>query len=153
MRIGTSYKQHRDLAERMGRYRHRLGHRRSFRCGDHGQARRQASARTRAALHGRRFHTHVPQAGLRMGRRCSLHRRGGNIRERGCARRMFDFITDGELEWADMGDVYDRIILGERSYDFVKGFENFRRADCMHVYFPSDSRTRSTNTSRRSSPL
>lgn len=55
---------------------------------------------------------------------------------RGSARRIFDFITDGELEWADMGEVYDRIILGENSYDFVKGRENFRAQ--LHEYFPSD---------------
>jgi all-trans-retinol 13,14-reductase len=55
---------------------------------------------------------------------------------RGITRRLFDFITDGELEWADMGDVYDRIILGENSYDLVKGFENFRAQ--LHEYFPGD---------------
>lgn len=55
---------------------------------------------------------------------------------RGSARRIFDFITDGELQWADMGDVYDRIILGEKSYDFVKGLENFRAQ--MHEYFPTE---------------
>jgi all-trans-retinol 13,14-reductase len=65
-----------------------------------------------------------------------VHYIGEVAHPRGMARRMFDFITDGELEWADMGDVYDRIILGERSYDFVKGFENFRAQ--LHEYFPSD---------------
>jgi len=55
---------------------------------------------------------------------------------RGSARRLFDFITDGELDWADMGDVYDRIILGENSYDFVKGLENFRAQ--LHEYFPTE---------------
>lgn len=55
---------------------------------------------------------------------------------RGSARKIFDFITDGELDWADMGDVYDRIILGENSYDYVKGLENFRAQ--MHEYFPSE---------------
>jgi len=55
---------------------------------------------------------------------------------RGMTSRLFDFITDGELEWADMGDVYDRIILGENSYDLVKGFENFRAQ--LHEYFPGD---------------
>jgi phytoene dehydrogenase-like protein len=55
---------------------------------------------------------------------------------RAASRRMFDFITDGELEWADMGEVYDRIILGDDSYDFVKGVESFRAQ--MHDYFPSD---------------
>jgi all-trans-retinol 13,14-reductase len=55
---------------------------------------------------------------------------------RGAARRIFDFITDGELEWADMGEVYDRIILGESAYDLVKGVDNFRAQ--MHEYFPRE---------------
>ena len=65
-----------------------------------------------------------------------LHYIGDVSDPRGSARRIFDFITDGQLEWADMGDVYDRIILGERSYDFVKGKERFRAR--MHEYFPSE---------------
>ncbi|MBW1833023.1 MAG: NAD(P)/FAD-dependent oxidoreductase [Deltaproteobacteria bacterium] len=55
---------------------------------------------------------------------------------RGSARRIFDFITDGQLDWADMGEVYDRIILGENSYDYVSGLENFRAQ--LHEYFPSE---------------
>jgi all-trans-retinol 13,14-reductase len=61
----------------------------------------------------------------------------GNVSDpRDSSRRLFDFITDGQLGWADMGDVYDRIILGDDSYDFVKGVEGFRAQ--MHDYFPSD---------------
>lgn len=51
-------------------------------------------------------------------------------------RRLFDFLTDGQLQWEDMGDVYDRIILGDNAYDFVKGRERFRAQ--MHEYFPRD---------------
>ena len=52
------------------------------------------------------------------------------------ARRMFDFLTDGELQWEDMGEVYDRIYLGDNAYDLVKGYENYRAK--LHGYFPSD---------------
>ena len=65
-----------------------------------------------------------------------VHYIGGVSHPRGMTRRLFDYLTDGELEWADMGDVYDRIILGESAYDLVKGFENFRAQ--MHEYFPQE---------------
>ncbi len=65
-----------------------------------------------------------------------VHYIGDVSHPRAAGRRIFDFITDGELEWADMGEVYDRIILGDRAYDFVKGLEPFRER--MHGYFPSD---------------
>jgi len=65
-----------------------------------------------------------------------VHYIGDVSHPRGSARRIFDFITDGELDWADMGDVYDRIILGDNSYDYVRGLENFRAQ--LHEYFPSE---------------
>jgi all-trans-retinol 13,14-reductase len=40
-------------------------------------------------------------------------------------RRVFDVISDGKLEWAPMDEVYDRIIIGGRRYDFRAGRENF----------------------------
>ena len=36
-------------------------------------------------------------------------------------RRLFDHVTEGRLEWASMGEVYDRIVLGEKAYDYVAG--------------------------------
>ena len=40
--------------------------------------------------------------------------------------QMFKYIGDGSLEWADMGEVYDKIIFGKDVYNFVKGPENFK---------------------------
>ena len=51
-------------------------------------------------------------------------------------RQAFDDLTDAQLEWADMGEVYDRIIIGEDAYDFVKGREAWRSR--MHEYFPAE---------------
>jgi all-trans-retinol 13,14-reductase len=65
-----------------------------------------------------------------------IHYIGGVNHPKALGRRLFDFITDGELHWADMGEVYDRIILGDNAYDYVKGLEGFRAK--MHEYFPSD---------------
>ena len=36
-----------------------------------------------------------------------------------------------------MGDVYDRIIIGNKTYDFVKGVENFKNK--LISYFPDES--------------
>jgi all-trans-retinol 13,14-reductase len=52
-------------------------------------------------------------------------------------KRMFDYITDGNLEWEDMGEVYDRIIIGDQSYNFVKGVENFKNQ--LKTYFPDEA--------------
>lgn len=51
-------------------------------------------------------------------------------------KKLFDYISDSKLEWADMGDVYDKIIVGDKEYDFVKGTQNFK--DKMTEYFPDE---------------
>ena len=134
MRIGTSYKQHPGLA-------------------DHWDAIVIGSgigglsvAATMAKLAGQRvlvLERHYTAGGFTHTFRrpgyewdVGVHYIGDVSHPRGSARRIFDFITDGELDWADMGDVYDRIILGENSYDYVKGLENFRAQ--LHEYFPSE---------------
>ena len=53
------------------------------------------------------------------------------------SRRMSDYITNGELDWADMGAVYDRIVLGSEIFDFPKGVSNLK--DQLKVYFPDES--------------
>lgn len=71
-------------------------------------------------------------------------------------RRLFDHLTDGELRWADMGAVYDRIVIGDDEYPLPAGREAFRGA--MHERFPKQTgaidayleRIRATNrTSKR----
>lgn len=61
----------------------------------------------------------------------------GQTDERTLLRRAFDEVTDGNLAWADMGDVYDRIIIGGDAYDFVKGRRRFREQ--MVGYFPGEA--------------
>jgi all-trans-retinol 13,14-reductase len=53
-------------------------------------------------------------------------------------RRIFDHLTDGRLQWASMPDVYDRIFIGNQSFDFPTGVQRFREA--MKNYFPRDAR-------------
>jgi len=52
-------------------------------------------------------------------------------------RAAFDHVTEGRLRWHSMPDVYDRIRIADRSYDFPSGLERFR--DRMKQYFPEES--------------
>ena len=54
------------------------------------------------------------------------------------ARRAFDHISGGSVEWQPMPEVYDRIIVGERRYDFAAGVENFREA--LKQWFPTEAK-------------
>jgi len=65
-----------------------------------------------------------------------IHYIGEVQRENSILRKLFDYITDHELKWADMGEVYDRIIIGDQHFDFVKGVKNFKKQ--MISYFPEE---------------
>jgi all-trans-retinol 13,14-reductase len=51
-------------------------------------------------------------------------------------RRLFDEVTGGALEWARMPEVYDRVLLGDRSYDLVAGGRRF--VDSLVERFPGE---------------
>ncbi len=51
-------------------------------------------------------------------------------------RAIFDHLTDGRLQWHAMPDVYDRVILGGRAYEFLSGAARFRER--LRDYFPSE---------------
>jgi len=51
-------------------------------------------------------------------------------------RALFDEITEGRLKWNAMPEVYDRIGIADRSYDFVSGADRF--AERMREYFPRE---------------
>jgi len=65
-----------------------------------------------------------------------IHYIGEMQRENSLLRKLFEYITDGELKWADMGEVYDRIVIGNQHYDLVKGVKNFKEQ--MISYFPKE---------------
>lgn len=52
-------------------------------------------------------------------------------------RRVFDVISDGNLDWAPMDARYDRIILGDKTYDYVAGREEFKAEIKQH--FPEEA--------------
>jgi len=60
----------------------------------------------------------------------------GQTQPKALLRRVFDHLTDGALEWADMGEVYDTIIIGDDVYELPAGRRNFRRR--MIEYFPGE---------------
>ena len=61
----------------------------------------------------------------------------GNVQsEKSILRKIFNYVSDSQLEWADMGPVYDRIIIGDKPYHFVKGVSNFKES--MIAAFPDE---------------
>ncbi len=65
-----------------------------------------------------------------------IHYIGEVQRPNSVVKKLFDYISDSNIKWADMGEVYDKIVIGEKSYDFVKGVQNFK--DKLAQYFPTE---------------
>ena len=66
-----------------------------------------------------------------------LHYIGGVQNPDSQLRRAFDLVTEAQLDWAPMPDVYDRFVIGDRTYDFVRGLEPFRAR--LREYFPKET--------------
>ena len=64
-----------------------------------------------------------------------IHYIGEVQRKQSAIKIIFDYITDSSLKWADMGNVYDKIIIGKKRYEFVKGVTNFKEQ--ILKYFPN----------------
>lgn len=62
----------------------------------------------------------------------------GEVHKPSTLRRVFDVISEGRLQWAEMEPEYDRIILGDEEYGFVAGRENF--ADMLKQRFPGEEK-------------
>jgi all-trans-retinol 13,14-reductase len=71
-----------------------------------------------------------------------IHYIGEVQRENSLLKKLFDYVTNGQLKWADMGDVYDRIIIGNQRFDLVKGVKNFKKQ--MISYFPEEEQAINT---------
>jgi len=65
-----------------------------------------------------------------------VHYIGDMGSERTSGRRLFDYITDGELKWAAMDDHFDRVFLGEEHHDLVAGKPAYR--DALVDAFPEE---------------
>ena len=53
-------------------------------------------------------------------------------------RAIFDVLSEGALEWAEMGPVHDRIVIGGDVFDFPKGAGNLRAM--LAARFPGEGR-------------
>ncbi len=53
-------------------------------------------------------------------------------------KKAFDYISDGKLKWADMGDVYDQAIIGGDVYNFRSGYKN--QVNQLIEYFPGEEK-------------
>ncbi len=51
-------------------------------------------------------------------------------------RKMFDYLTDGQLRWAPMDDEYDRFYVGDRVFNAMAGKTGFR--DNLVRQFPAE---------------
>jgi len=71
-----------------------------------------------------------------------IHYIGEVQRENSMLRKLFHYVSNGELKWADMGEVYDKIIIGDKHYDFVKGVKNFKSQ--LTTYFPEEEQAINT---------
>jgi len=65
-----------------------------------------------------------------------VHYVGGLHDKTSAASRWLDFLTEGRLAWAPMGDVYDRFLIGEKTYLFPTGRARWR--DTLAQRFPHD---------------
>ena len=71
-----------------------------------------------------------------------IHYIGEVQRENSMLRKLFHYVSDGNLKWADMGEVYDKIIIGDKHYNFVKGVKNFKSQ--LTAYFPEEEKAINT---------
>jgi all-trans-retinol 13,14-reductase len=60
-----------------------------------------------------------------------VHNRASDVR------RWLEFLTEGRLDWAPMGDVYDRFLIGGETYEFPAGRERWR--ETLKQRFPRDA--------------
>ena len=54
--------------------------------------------------------------------------------------KIFNYITEGRLKWEDMGEIYDKVILGDEEFHFVKGSENFKKEIKKNFSDPEDQK-------------
>ncbi len=64
-----------------------------------------------------------------------VHYVGEVHRPQSVLRQLFDHVTGGELRWAEMGEVYDRIVFGDEEFPLRAGVPAFK--DGLRERFPS----------------
>ncbi len=69
-----------------------------------------------------------------------LHYVGDMDRKGSLLRVVFEHITDKNLQWADMGEVYDKVIINDKVFEYRKGLQAWKQG--MKSYFPSEKDAR-----------
>lgn len=69
-----------------------------------------------------------------------LHYVGDMDRKGSLLRVVFEHITDKNLKWADMGEVYDKVVIKDKTYEYIKGLQNWKTR--MKEYFPTEADAR-----------
>ena len=65
-----------------------------------------------------------------------VHYLGEFHRERSMPARLMRYLCDHQLQWEELGNVYDKIIFGNEVYEFRKGPDQFK--DTLKSYFPDE---------------
>ena len=65
-----------------------------------------------------------------------LHYIGEVHKENSFIRKAFDYISNGQLQWTALDNVYDRAVFGQEEFEFVKGRE--AQIENLKKYFPED---------------
>jgi len=69
-----------------------------------------------------------------------IHYIGGNLHKpNSFLRRLFDYVSNGNLHWARMDDIYDRMVFPDKTYDFITGKGAF--LETMISYFPKEEKS------------
>jgi all-trans-retinol 13,14-reductase len=50
--------------------------------------------------------------------------------------KIFRYLSDEQLEWSPLDDVYDRAVFGDKEYEFVAGRDNMKQK--LKEYFPAE---------------
>lgn len=66
-----------------------------------------------------------------------LHYVGDMDRKGSALRIIFEYITDQNLKWADMGEVYDRVVINDKIFEYKKGLSQWKEQ--MKSYFPNEA--------------
>ena len=68
-----------------------------------------------------------------------IHYIGGNLHKpNSFLRRLFDYLSNNNLHWSRMDDVYDQIVFPDKTYDFITGKQSF--IERMISYFPKEEK-------------
>ena len=65
-----------------------------------------------------------------------VHYIGEVHRAKSPLRKVFDLVSEKRLKWQAMDPVYDQIIIGDESFDFIAGTDNF--INSLSTQFPDD---------------